>query len=289
MADLIKRIVTTEAELKSLLTTLGFTITNNQIRWAAAPNTQCYWEISNGVTVFKSSDGLTALTGLTDFNNSKNAGIMFTALADGGCILFITPLDVGETTRDLTFNTDPSSTIANGLVCITPPESDGYWRFVWRENDPQDYRWCVDDTKGGITVGVEIPAKNMIDVDMLATLVKAYMETGELSNNIYVQVLGKVTPPGIVFKVSGQKFITFNDKANTPIKRTPCFKLPPEAATMNIPTSTEEYSPNKLYRVKDYCIYDGYLYRCLEGTVAGEPFNPNKWLLTTVYQEKMNG
>lgn len=296
MAELIKRIVTSNSNLLTLLQTIGFTVNSDKIYWGQAGTTNCYWQNNNGEIEFITSEGNQGFPNtLTDFTNSKNAGVMFTSLYNGGCVLYIRPLDSDKTLRDLNFNCNPAE---GGLVCVTPPEKDGYWRFTWRYNETNTYKWCIDNAQGKVNIGVEIPYKRMINVSMVATLVKAYMESGDWSNYIFVQVLGDIAPPGAVFKINGQKYIVFNDYryidtsvSPSPIiqYRCPAFKLPPQQAIINPSTSTEEYTPIRIYSVGDYCIYNGLLYRCIQMTLAGEPFNPDKWLLTTVYNEKNNG
>ena len=298
MSELVKTIVTSKAELEGLLEDLDFTISNSKVYWAAAGTTGCYWEFTNNELNFKTSENQTAFTNnLTDFANGKNAGVIFTYLSNGGCILYITPLDTDISITELNFSctiADDNLTLKNGLMCITPPEKDNHWRFIWRCDDrtTTQYMWCVDNTAGIVTEGIEVPYKQMINVPLIATLVKMYLECSEWSKHVFVQVLGQVEPPGIVFKINGQKFITFMDD-DTPTSgvqyRTPCFKLPPQEASLNPPTSTAEYSPLLIYKPKDYCIYEGLLYRCVQGTNAGEGFDENKWVLTTVYQELNNG
>ena len=95
-------------------------------------------------------------------------------------------------------------------------------------------------------------------------------------------MLGEVTPPGNIFKINGQKFISFCGDATY---RCPVFKLPPEAAEESVIDSTEEYSTIKTYRVGDYCVYNGLLWRCTRNVTVPTQFDQGYWTVTTVKEE----
>lgn len=283
MATLTKQICTTWSELTTLLESLGFTIVNNQMRWGEAPsNTQCYWSLNSTNTTinFMKSSGSTAFSDpLVDMSDS-NAGVMFTALEDNGCILYLTSTDSTDI-NNLEFD-------CNGIIVCTPEEDDGYWRYSWREyRDPSDssstFKWVIDNTHGGVSVGTEFAVATMVPASMLATLQKVYFNSGCWSKYIYSQVLGEITPPSMIFKINGQKWITFSDNTTS---RCPAFKLPAEIQEPNDPTQTVEFSPNKTYKVNHTCVWDGCLWRCVNEISIPGPFDTSDWVVTSVYLEK---
>lgn len=303
MAVMEKRIFTDWASLRTYLTEKGFDINNGQMRWSEAnASSTCYWTVTNTGTInFRDSNGETAFHyNLTDFENNVPCGCVFIELDDDGCALYLSQLNDGVTINDLyaccqngysydesleTF-TDLDADLQNGLVICSPAEEDEYWRYVWRYWNPNGTtKWCVDDCRGLVTVGLEIPSVNLIAVSSSCTLTRVCMNRGFWSDNIFVQVLGEATPPGNVFKIQGQKFITFTDSLTA---RCPAFKLPPEEVRVNISTSTEEFSNIKTYKVKDYCIYEGLLYKCVSAITNPGPFNTSDWEVTTVYNERLS-
>lgn len=298
MSILERRIFQTWNELQSFLSDKGFIIQNNIIRWAGTPSSAlCHWTYdANGTVNFVDSTGVTAFRhNLTDFINNKDCGCIFLPLAGDGFVLYLTPLDPSFDIVDLHFTctnnyseqegtiVDGSNPLENGLVIGSPAEEDNNWRYLWRDKDPEGFYFDVDNTKGVVTKGSEIPHKQMIQAPLTVTLLKAYLEPGFWSEYIYTQVLGEVTPPGNVFKINGQKFISFT---NNTTWRCPVFKLPPEPEELNPIDSTEQYSPKRIYRVGDYCINEGLLWRCTVPINTPEQFDYSHWDVTTVAQEK---
>lgn len=303
MAVMEKRIFTTLADLRTYLVSKGFSINNNnEMRWGEAnAGSTCYWKIIGGEINFKDSNGDNAFHyNLTDFTNNKPCGCVIIQLDEDGCALYLSKLADGVTINDLyacckngySYNesletfTDLGADLQNGLVICTPAEEDGYWRYIWRHWNPNDINWCIDDSYGIVTVGQEIPSVNLINVSSVCSLTRACLNRGGWSDYIYVQVVGEATPPGNVFKIQGQKFITFTESATA---RCPAFKLPPEEVRANISTSTEEFSNVKTYKVGDYCIYNGLLYKCIQEITNPGPFEEIDWTVTTVYNERVNG
>ena len=300
MSSLYKRIFSTWSELQTFLIARGFTIANNKITYDASPvSALCYWSYdSNGTINFVNSQGDNAFYhDLTDFANDKKCACIFLELADDGFILYLSPVDQDFSITDLTFcctnnyhedsenpgtMIDDDNDLENGLVIVTPTDEDSKWHFLWRDEDPNDFYFNVDDTQGNITKGVEIPHTKMMQASLTVTLTKAYLNQGMWSKYIYVQVLGEVNPPGNIFKINGQKFISFSD--NT-IWRCPVFKLPPTEVTENDPTSTEQYYPTRTYKVDEYCINEGLLWKCRIAVTTPEPFDQTKWTVTTVPYE----
>ena len=97
-----------------------------------------------------------------------------------------------------------------------------------------------------------------------------------------MEVLGSSTSPCSIFKLQGQKYISFTTNENV---RCPIYKLAPEEIEMNDSTSTEPYSSVKTYVVGDYCTFNGFVYRCTTPIPTPEPFDDSKWTLTTVPNE----
>ena len=235
MATLEKYIFETWQDLFSYLEDKGFIFDDNKIIWDAGPNNiDAYWfHNPNHDINFYTSEGNNAFYhNLTDFEHDKYCGCIFIPLQDDGCILYLSPVDVDFDITDLQLcciNNYNSSYVAgsnpleNGVVVFTPAEADGYWRYSWRGQDPINHKWCVDNTRGIVTEGTEIPYVQIIPADLTITLLKTYLSNGSWSNYIYTQVLGDVTTPGNVFKINGQKFISITDNTTY---RCPAFKLP---------------------------------------------------------------
>lgn len=299
MSGYIKNIYSSFSDLTTALTSLGFTISDGQMRWHNAPSAQCYWTIdtTNGTINFKTSTNEDAFQNpIVDFSHFPYAGMQFIDLENGGCILYLTPLsdsmsDISDLKMTCANNYDDQGdvtpdTLVNGLIVCTPAEADNRYRFSWRDKDvTQGFRWDIDDTNSRVTKGVEFPVANLVVAPHLVTLQKIYLNGGFWSENIYSMVLGEVDEPieTIIFKINGQKFIRFTD--NTTL-RCPVFKLPIERETVNDPRSTEEYSPKKVYHVGDYCIHEGLLYKCVTEVSVPTPFDSTNWTITTVYNEK---
>lgn len=302
MGILYKRILDTWTELQNFLTARGFTIANNKITYDETPISSLnYWSYdSDGTVNFVNSEGNNAFYyNLTDFVNGKKCGCIFLELIDDGFVLFLSPVDDNFSVSDLTFcctnnyhrvvpaEGDPyyerdNNPLDNGLVIATPTDEDGKWHFLWRDEDPTDFYFDVDNTAGSITKGGEIPHTKMIQAPLTVTLTKAYLNYGVWSKYIYTQVLGEINPPGNVFKINGQKFISFSDNTQW---RCPVFKLEPTEVVENDSSSTEEYSPKKTYKVGDYCIFEGLLWKCIVAVTTPQPFDQNSWITTTVPHE----
>lgn len=238
-----KRIVESYADLKTYLTSKGFTIDSNQrMRWGEAPqNTSCYWQFddTNQGLNFVDSDGHNAFPfSLCDFSSERVTGVAFLHLKDDGCALNITPLNEGTGAGDFTLscalgfanNTDDTLTVItmnpdvpqNGLIVCTPAESDGYWRYSWRStpslasnNDGEYYyaapsfAWTIDNTHGSVLTGRDISIVSRWEVSQALCLAKVYLTDGMWSDYIYNQVLGNNESPGQIFTLNGQQFISF--------------------------------------------------------------------------------
>lgn len=332
MSILYKKILDSWSDLQTFLIARGFTIANNKITYNQTPTSSlCYWSYNSAGTVnFVTSQSENAFrNNLTDFTNNRKCACIFLELADGGFVLYLSPVASDFSVTELTFCCtnnyhqenhvlpdehseiiDDSNELENGLVIVTPTDADGNWHFLWRDKtpditvtyklDPEDetqeiidtdaavtdnFSFNVDNSIGNITTGVEIPKTKMIQAPLTVTLTKAYLDQGEWSNYLYVQVLGDINPPGNVFKINGQKFISFSDNN---VWRCPVVKLPPTEVTENISTSTEEYSSVKTYKIGDYCIYEGLLWKCITAVNPPSPFDQTYWTVTTVSQELVN-
>ena len=107
--------------------------------------------------------------------------------------------------------------------------------------------------------------------------------------------MGTNVAPGQIFKINGQRFISFyreniyewTDAGNRliPNYRPPCFMLPEDNVLINDPTSTKEYNRYTKYRQNDYCTYRGLVYRCLTDINIPEAWDSTHWQLTTVPNE----
>lgn len=299
MSGLDKRIFQTWADLQSFLTTKGFVFSNGVMRWSYTPAAAaCHWVYdSNGTMNFvDSANNQVFYHNLTDFVNNKDCGCIFTDLTDHGFVLYLTPLDREFDIVDLQFCcennytkeeeviVDGDNPLENGLIIGSPPEQDGYWRYLWRDQDPLDFYFDVDNTRGVITKGTEIPHTKMIPAPLTVTLLKVYLDTGGWSSYIYTQVLGEITPPCNIFKINGQKFISFSDNTEW---RCPVFKLPPENVEQNPIGATDQFSPLRTYRVNDYCVWEGKLWVCVQAINTPGPFDQSYWEITTVDEEKV--
>lgn len=280
----------------------------------AGTTSDCYWEVKNGgltINFHKSNWGDDhteyAFRSNLGFEGGKSVGAIFMELADGGCVLYLTALPPRTSITELTFccenewKWDPTANnnagdwvlndtqlLHNGLVVVTPAEQDGYWRYSWRSQDDTGFYWDVDNGHGTYEYGKEthqIPQVKLVNGNECCTLVKVILQNGGWSEHMRVLVLGEITPPGNVFKINGQKFITFTDNTKT---RCPAFKLPAESRQENIPTSTEEYSSLKTYQVGDFCIFEGSLWKCIKKVKNPMPFDDTYWKVTTVNQEIMS-
>lgn len=301
-----KRIFTSSADLKTYLTSKGFTIYNNnsRMRWhTMSAESTAYWTIdANGDFNFHPSVGGNAfLINLTDFTSATRSlcGCVFIPLLDNGCILYLTSLPNEATINDLTLscaNTytydeetgdpiiDTTATLHNGIVVCTPPEQDGYWRCGWRDQDNSSFFWDIDDTHNKTSKGTELPSKLLIQVNMNISLVRVYLNSGYWSNYIFEEPLGETQTPSAVFKINGQRYISITDNTTY---RCPVFRLPAQTVIPNPSASTEEYSSIKTYKTNDYCIYNGLLWKCNTAITLPEPFDNAKWDVTTVHQEIM--
>ena len=323
-------IFSTWDELKNKLTSLGFNInSNNRMRWGQAPSdTKCYWQLDddNQTINFHASDNEWAFHDnlvhmQSSEDNKTKAGMIFIDLLDGGCMLYLTPIDADETSFENLFMTcyidaqqkksgDDATAHNNGIVVCTPAEDDGNWRYSWRHDagastsDAPDgiypfdsstsghsktaegfFRWDIDDTQGWVSRGIELPIARTIPAQGSLVLVKSFLVTGYWSKYIYYVATGTINSDGVgtIFTINNQKYITFSDNS---IWRCPVFKLPNDVITQNISTSTEEFSRYKLYAVDDYCIHDGLLYKCIKDITSPGSFDLADWKITTVYSEQ---
>lgn len=329
--------------------------------------TKCYWRFnmdekrvnfigSNGKNAFPPEDGLRPADFEFEINGitiEHYCGVIFMELADNGCALYMSPIAKNFSINELDFCCKPgyitedspdidenytyTSTYAdlqNGLILCTAPEEDGHWRYSWRYKDSREHKWVIDDTVSNITWGKEIPYATIIPADLCVTLTKTLLNSGHWSNYIYTQVLGNAYPPNTIFKVGGQKFMSFTDnppiiveefnsekiyktgelckynnkiyrcfqlqdsslphnfdkyswceESNNMAYRCPAYRLPPEASGINPSSATDEYSSLNTYKIGDFCIYGNTLYRCVTAVTVPEPFDCDKWVITTVSAE----
>ena len=315
MAAIEKKIFTEYTTLRSFLSQKGFSIITDggteRIYWGyAGTSSACYWEVKNGgADIFfkKSNEGSDhtqyANRSSMGFADGNHVGCIFMPLADNGCVLYLTALPPRTPITELTFCCenewkydeeeedyvlDENQLLHNGLIVVTPAEIDGYWRYSWRSQDDTGFYWDVDNGHGTYEYGTEtrqIPQVKLVYGEECCTLVKVLLQNGGWSNYIRVLVLGEVVPPGNIFKINGQKFITFTDNTT---QRCPAFKLPAEIQGSNDPTSTDEYSSIKTYQVGDFCIYEGHLRKCIRRVSSPMPFDDSYWTITTVNTEIMS-
>ena len=302
MAIMEKYIFTNFNDLKTYLISKGFTFTQSNNEWHFKWKNwtaNCYWyyntqtqtgnfKASNGTTVFRKSD-------IIDFSEGDNCGCIFLSLADDGCMLYLTPVNTDFSINQLypccSNNAHAGGNLVNGIVVCTPPEEgeNSRCRYSWRYGSGSDeeiskFQWCVDNTINSFSIGTEVPFARIINFPMNVSIVRAYLNTSGWSKYIFYQVLGTTTIPGQVFKIQGQKYISFSDTNN--YYRVPVFKLAPEELTINDSGSTELYSSTKTYKVNDYCIYNDQLWRCTTAVTRAMPFDDNYWTITTVTAEK---
>lgn len=315
-----KRIFESLDELKTYLVSKGFVISNGEMRWGSAnQDSNCHWSINDaeGTMNFVDSDGNNAFPySLIDFSEGRVTGTAFLPLKDNGCALNITPLNEGTSTSDFTLSCNFGCNCVgeiypaqpqNGLIVCTPEEADGYWRYSWREKPYQNgssspltrygepaFRWVIDDCRHNVLTG-EIPTVCRWNVANTLTISKVFLANGFWSKYIYMENLGVNSSPGMVFKINGQKFISFCS-ANIPegtgahewtIRpyRNPCFLMADDEVTINNSSSTQAYSSLKTYQVDDYCIFNDSLYRCTTAITQPEAFDETHWVITTVPQE----
>ena len=279
---------------------------------------------------------------ITDF---RATGVLFCRLKNNGIILNIAPFSFDAYSQSASIlNSRPNlindiqnyftlscefpkydsdgtmvpSSIRNGLVACTPAESDGRWRHSWREQRtpttpstntymPPSFRWTVD---AGIMGSVStLPTVQRWDTQFSLALSKVVLPQGFFSNNIYTQVMGQNTSPGMIFTINGQRFISFcpetiseqylsyiDDQGdqqvdtdapvrNSLLYRPICFLLADDIQLINDHTSTQEYSSETVYAAGDYCIYNGALYICTTAITTPEPWDVTHWERTTVSAE----
>ena len=320
-----KRLFESLQDLKDYCEDKGFIINNNEMRWGYAnQDSNCHWEFDdeNETMNFINSDGNNAFPySLCDFKAGRITGVAFLPLKDNGCAIQITGLPEGTSTSDFTiscnlgysYNESGNLIISttnphNGLVVCTPEEEDGYWRYSWRGiarwNGVQShaqfaapgFSWVIDNCRHNVLSGREVPVVCLWDnISNVLALSKIFLADGYWSNYIYMQVMGTNVAPGQIFKINGQRFISFyreniyewTDAGNRliPNYRPPCFMLPEDNVLINDPTSTKEYNRYTKYKQNDYCTYRGLVYRCLTDINIPEAWDSTHWQLTTVPNE----
>ena len=315
-----KRIFEDLESLKTYLTSKGFVIADGEMRWGSAnQDSNCYWSIDDteGTMNFVDSDGNEAFPySLTDFSEGRVTGVAFLLLRDNGCILNITPLNEGTNTSQFTLSCDFGCSCTgeinpavpqNGLVVCTAEEDDGYWRYSWREKPrpgvsgmyptiyaPPAFNWIIDNCRHNV-LSREIPNVSRWEVANTLTISKVFLADGYWSKYIYMENLGTNASPGMVFKINGQKFISFcsaDIQEGTSVRpgtinkyRNPCFLMADDEVSINNSSSTQAYSNLKTYQVGDYCIFNDLLYRCTTAIIQPEAFDEMHWVVTTVPQE----
>lgn len=290
-------------QVKTYLTSIGFTISGSKILWSyAESDTQCYFQIVNNIITFKRSDGQSAFEkDLVNFDYVETitvddepvqverplCAVITIPLQEHGMAIYMGMVVEGTTAQDIEISCSNKDTLMNnGLVVISPAEADGHWYYGW--NDPtagSEFYWSMDNGHGSYEYGenvTNVAPKDIYSLPGTISLTKTFLRTGHWSKNFRVEVAGDLTPPAFIFTLNGQKYIVFT---NNTTKRAPAYKLPPEGTSQNLSTSTEEYSPLKTYVVGDYCIYEGYLYKCRTAIPTPEAFDSSKWIVTTVYNE----
>ena len=301
MSIMEKRIFTNINDVKTYLQSIGFVISGNKILWSyAEDDTQCYWKIDNNTINFQLSDGTNAFTkSLVDFDmeNRPKCGIAVVFLQDNGIALYMGMVTESTSIGDITVNCQNyNATLNNGLIVLSPAEDDEHWYYGW--NHPYSVNnertcWCFDNGHGNLEINYgtnncQISSRLTVRGNSGTGLInnialnRVYLNTGYWSKNIRELVVGQPTVPGSVFKLQGQKYITFCSSVDY---RCPVYKLAPEEIEMNDSTSTEPYSSVKTYVVGDYCTFNGFVYRCITAITTPEPFDDSKWTLTTVPNE----
>lgn len=279
-----KRIFSNWTDLTTFLTSNGFTISNNKMYWTASGLQNCYWTIdastaSHEIMNFVNSEGTTIFANnLVDFGASPYVGVYLVSLIDDGCILYMTQLQ----DNDLA-----GLTIASyGMVAVTPTEEDGYWYHTFQiAPGPETgdyYKWCIDNGHS-FSADHICPHKRIIPADVSVTIVKGLLDSGVWSKYIYTLVMGTINPPDLVFKLNGQRFFCVTDNST---HRCPAFRLEPTEQGVNPSNSTEDYSKYKTYKIGDYCIFNGHLWKCIRAITVAKPFDDHDWKTTTVAQEK---
>jgi hypothetical protein len=292
------------SEVTSFLIDKGFSIIGDKIIWSQADqDSQCYLKIvsDNGhdQIFFIRTDTQNAFPyPLIDFYDGAtrpHAGIIFMNLAEGGYALYLGMVESTVTITDLFFCcSNDDDVLNNGLIVCSPPEEDGYWYYGW--NDVTDipegatgtFQWALDNGHNNYEYGQfvsQIPQKKVIQSPGSITLVRAYLNSDHWSKNFRVLVTGIGQTPCYVFQANGQRYIVFTNNIEC---RAPAYKLPADSVSQNLSTSTEEYSNMKKYALKDYCIYNGLLWKCKVEISTPEPFDDSHWQLTTVYDEFMD-
>lgn len=310
MITMDKHLFYSFSEVTNYLTSIGFVISGSKILWdEAEDDTTCYLQLNNNTINLHRSDGeLGFSNNLIDFSDSNRpvAAVIYIPLKDNGVALYLGMVPNSLSVGDIYPTCENgNSVLNNGLIVISPEENDGHWYYGWNasitinsseeneenseeeeEYNPDDYfYWCLDNGHGlyeydeNVTI---IPFKKIYQTPMSLTLVRPLLRNGYWCENFKMQVTGDLEPPGAIFKINGQKYITFT---NNSIYRCPAYKLPAESIEMNLSTSTEEYSNAKTYVVGDYCIYEGLLYKCIAAVLTPENFDNSKWIVTTVYNE----
>lgn len=317
--QLEKRIFEDFTSLKSYLTSKGFVISNGEMRWGDAnQDSNCYWSLdeTEGTMNFVDSDGNNAFpNSLVDFSEGRVTGIALLLLKDNGIAINITPLNEGMGTNTFTLSCDFGydyngnmilTSPQNGLIVCTPEEDDGWWRYSWRKSftvlgtnynrfaEPA-FQWVIDNGRQNVLAGQEVPTVCRWNVSNSLTLSKVFLADGFWSKYIYMENLGINASPGMVFKINGQKFISFcsaniqegNIGSTWTIRpyRNPCFLMADDETTINNSTSTQAYSRNKTYQIGDYCIFNDLLYRCTTAITEPESWDETHWVVTTVPQE----
>lgn len=280
-----KRIFSNWTDLTTFLTSNGFTISNDEMYWTASGRKSCHWTVdsSNEIINFVNCEEDEIFEdNLVDFSNSNYAGLYLISLIDNGCILYLTQLQENDLAN--------LNIASYGAVAVTPTEDDGYWYHTYQvAPDPEVtgdyYKWCADNGNS-FSIDHICPHKRIIPVDVSVTIVKGILDSGVWSKYIYNLVMGSVNPPDLVFKLNGQRFLCLTDN-NT--YRCPAFRLEAVEQGVNPSNSTEEYSKYKTYKVGDYCVYDGFLWKCKKAITTPKPFDGSQdgdWFKTTVAQEK---
>ena len=294
----------------------------------ANQNSLCYWQFDDSVEElnFIDSNGNEIFPfSLCDFNLDRITGVALLNLKDDGIAVNITPLNEGTSATDFTISCALGYSVnnagqiimnesvpQNGLVVCTPAEQDGKWRYSWRATPavntnqncwlPSSFIWTIDNTNGSVIPGREISTVSRWELSNVITITKTFLSEGFWSDYIYTQVVGINESPGRIITTNGQKYITLcpetltecdaggtvYDKYNSPPRRCPCFPLEPDRILINNSSSTEPYSRYTKYKQKDYCTYNGLVYRCLSNIDVPEPFNTSHWTVTTVPDELLN-
>lgn len=279
------------------LTNLGFTISNNKILWSYAElDTTCFWKIDNETIYFQRSDGENAFkTNLVDFSvaDRSKCAIISIQLQDNGIALYMgmipDSMSPSEATISMSNNDFSTEYQTNGLVVLSSSEDDNHWYYGWNNKTGNDniLYWCLDNGHGNYEytydeTPTQLSCRRLNKIPNSISIVQIYLNTGHWSKNIFSEVLGEPTPPCSIFKLQGQKYISFSTNSNY---RCPVYKLAADPIEQNLSTSTDPYSSLRTYVVGDYCTFNGYVYRCTTAIQTPEPFDDSKWVQTTVPNE----